>query len=49
MAGIKLMDIHKQYKVEGRDVQVLRGISLDIPEDRITVTVSYTHLTLPTT
>ena len=37
MAGIKLMDIHKQYKVEGRDVQVLRGISLDIPEDRITV------------
>lgn len=37
MAGIKLMDIHKQYKVEGRDVQVLRGISLDIPEDHITV------------
>jgi len=37
MAGIKLMDIHKQYKVEDREVQVLRGISLEIPEDHITV------------
>lgn len=37
MAGIELVDIHKQYKVEGRVVQVLNGISLPIPENKITV------------
>lgn len=37
MAGIKLIDIHKKYMVEGRDVLVLNGISLSIPENKVTV------------
>ena len=37
MAGIKLKYIYKEYRVEDRPVQLLRGISLDIPEDHITV------------
>lgn len=37
MAGIELINIHKQYKVEGRAVQVLNGISLHIPGNKITV------------
>ncbi len=37
MAGIKLVDIHKEYLVEDRRIQVLKGISLEIPENQITV------------
>lgn len=37
MAGIELINIHKQYWVENRTVKVLSGISLHIPENQITV------------
>lgn len=37
MAGIELINIHKQYWVEDRTVKVLDGISLHIPENQITV------------
>lgn len=37
MAGIELINVHKQYLVENRAVQVLNGISLQIPEKMITV------------
>ena len=37
MAGIELIDVHKQYLVEDRAVQVLNGISLQVPSNRITV------------
>ena len=37
MAGIELKGIRKHYLVEGRTVEVLRGIDLTIPENRITV------------
>lgn len=37
MAGIELIDVHKQYLVEDRAVRVLNGISLKIPEKKITV------------
>ena len=37
MAGIELNDVRKHYTVEGRTVEVLRGIHLTIPENRITV------------
>lgn len=37
MAGINLIDVHKQYLVEERAVQVLKGVSLQIPEKMITV------------
>lgn len=37
MAGIELINVHKQYLVEERTVKVLEGISLQIPEKQITV------------
>lgn len=37
MAGIELIHVHKQYIVEDRPVQVLNGISLQVPEKQITV------------
>ena len=37
MAGIKLKNIQKSYQVEDRNVQVLNGIDLDIPQGQITV------------
>ena len=37
MAGIKLQNIHKAYRVEGRMLKVLDGINLRIPEGSITV------------
>lgn len=37
MAGIELINVHKQYCVEDRAVPVLRGIGLQIPERQITV------------
>lgn len=37
MDGIELINVHKQYLVEDMPVQVLNGISLQIPEKRITV------------
>lgn len=37
MDGIKLVDIHKQYLVDNRSVQVLDGINLEIPGKQITV------------
>ncbi len=37
MAGIELVEIQKHYVVEGRTVDVLCGISLQVPEESITV------------
>lgn len=37
MAGIELINVHKQYLVDERMVKVLEGISLQIPEKQITV------------
>ena len=37
MAGIELINVHKQYLVEDRAVQVLNGIRLQVPSNRITV------------
>ena len=37
MAGIELINVHKQYVVDERPVKVLNGISLKIPEKHITV------------
>ena len=37
MAGIKLKNIRKSYQVEDRNVPVLNGIDLDIPQGQITV------------
>lgn len=37
MAGIELINVHKQYLVEERTVKVLEGISLQIQERQITV------------
>lgn len=37
MAGIELINVHKQYLVEDRAIQVLNGISLQVPSNRITV------------
>ena len=37
MDGIELINIHKQYLVEGRSIKVLDGISLHLPRNRITV------------
>lgn len=37
MAGIELIDVYKHYLVDGRTVQVLNGIRLQIPEKHITV------------
>ena len=37
MAGIKLKNIQKSYQVEDRNVPVLNGIDLDIPQGQITV------------
>ncbi len=37
MAGIELIDIHKSYKVDGRDLEVLRGINLSLNSGKITV------------
>ncbi len=37
MAGIELVNIQKRYVVEGRTVEVLSGINLQVPEESITV------------
>ena len=37
MAGIKLKNIQKSYQGEDRNVPVLNGIDLDIPQGQITV------------
>lgn len=37
MAGIEIEDLYKSYMVEDRRLPVLNGISLQIPENRITV------------
>lgn len=37
MAGIKLKNIEKSYSVDGRVLNVLNGINLQIPKERITV------------
>ena len=37
MAGIELIDIHKTYRVDNREVPVLNGINLSLPAGRITV------------
>ena len=37
MAGIRLIGLEKNYQVEERMLQVLRGIDLQIPEKKITV------------
>ncbi len=37
MAGIELVNVQKSYVVEKRNVQVLSGISLQVPEESITV------------
>lgn len=37
MAGISLLDIHKKYQLESNTINVLSGINLNIPENKITV------------
>ena len=37
MAGIELIDIHKTYRVDNREIPVLNGINLSLPAGRITV------------
>lgn len=37
MAGINLLDVHKEYVVDEKEVKILNGISLTIPENKITV------------
>lgn len=37
MAGIELIDIHKTYLVDNREIPVLNGINLSLPAGRITV------------
>lgn len=37
MAGIELINVQKYYVVEGKEVEVLSGISLQVPEKSITV------------
>ena len=37
MDGIEIQDLYKSYQVDGRTLNVLQGISLKIPENRITV------------
>ena len=37
MAGIEIRDLKKSYEVDGRQLPVLKGIDLTIPEGRITV------------
>lgn len=37
MAGIELKDVKKSYRVENRELQVLKGIELQVPEKCITV------------
>lgn len=37
MAGISLLDIHKKYQLESNTINVLSGIDLNIPENKITV------------
>ena len=37
MAGIKLSSLRKTYQVDGKEVPVLNGINLDIPQGKITV------------
>ena len=39
MAGIELIDIHKTYLVDNREIPVLNGINLSLPAGRITVTL----------
>ena len=37
MAGIEIVDLKKSYDVEKRELPVLTGINLKIPEKQITV------------
>ena len=37
MAGIKIINLKKSYQVEGRELPVLTGVNLEIPERQITV------------
>lgn len=37
MAGIEIAGVHKEYMVEDRRVEVLKGITLSVPDNRITV------------
>lgn len=37
MAGINLRGIFKTYKVDDKELQVLNGVDLDVPEGKITV------------
>lgn len=37
MAGIELIDVHKYYQVDGRELKVLDGLCLKVPERQITV------------
>lgn len=37
MAGINIVDVHKEYVVDQKEVQILKGITLTIPESKITV------------
>lgn len=37
MAGIEIINLKKSYQVEGRELPVLTGVNLEIPERRITV------------
>ena len=45
MAGIKLKNIRKSYHVEDRNVPVLNGIDLDIPQGQITVILGQSFFT----
>ena len=37
MAGIEIINLKKSYQVEGRELPVLTGVNLEIPERQITV------------
>lgn len=37
MSGIEIAGVHKEYTVENRRVEVLKDISLSVPDNRITV------------
>lgn len=37
MDGIEVIDVHKEYVVDNKKLQVLKGVSLNIPKNKITV------------
>ena len=46
---IELQNIKRNFQVGDETVHALRGVSFSINEGEfVTITVSYTHLTLPT-